>query len=176
MTSSRASAASTPVMTSPVRGSAGYPGLASTTVTQASSQNTTGVSRRPVAASEQWTARSLARRGATTSHSGSPNRTLYSITFGPSGVSIRPAYNTPRYWMPSAASVASVGSTAASMIDPTTSADATGTGEYAPMPPVLGPVSPSAMRLKSCAGASGTPWTDPSHNTSKDNSGPVRPS
>ena len=31
-----------------------------------------------------------------------------------------------------------------------------GNGEYAPMPPVLGPVSPSPTRLKSCAGTSGT--------------------
>ena len=31
-----------------------------------------------------------------------------------------------------------------------------GTGEYAPMPPVFGPVSPSPTRLKSCANASGT--------------------
>ncbi len=31
-----------------------------------------------------------------------------------------------------------------------------GSGEYAPMPPVFGPVSPSPTRLKSCAGCSGT--------------------
>ena len=98
-------------------------------MTQASSRNRTGVSSRPVAASAQWTARSLASRGTTTSHSGSPKRTLYSMTFGPSGVSMRPAYSTPRYSMSSAASRASVGVTARSMICSTSASVATGTGE-----------------------------------------------
>src|SRR4029450_7781843 len=43
------------------------------------------------------------------------------------------------------------------------------------MPPVLGPVSPSPTRLKSCAGASGTARV-PSQIASTDSSGPVRPS
>ena len=43
------------------------------------------------------------------------------------------------------------------------------------MPPVLGPASPSPMRLKSWAGARGTARV-PSHTTSSDSSGPVRPS
>ena len=43
------------------------------------------------------------------------------------------------------------------------------------MPPVLGPVSPSPTRLKSCAGARGTARV-PSHTTSSDSSGPVMPS
>ena len=46
-------------------------------------------------------ARSVRRRGITTSVSGSPNRQLYSSTFGPSGVSISPAYRSPRYGTPS---------------------------------------------------------------------------
>ena len=43
------------------------------------------------------------------------------------------------------------------------------------MPPVLGPVSPSPTRLKSCAGASATARV-PSHTASSDSSGPVIPS
>jgi hypothetical protein len=43
------------------------------------------------------------------------------------------------------------------------------------MPPVLGPVSPSPIRLKSCAGARGTARR-PSHTTSSDSSGPIMPS
>ena len=40
------------------------------------------------------------------------------------------------------------------------------------MPPVLGPVSPSPTRLKSCAGASATARV-PSHTASTDSSGPA---
>ena len=46
------------------------------------------------------------------------------------------------------------------------------TGEKAPMPPVFGPVSPSPIRLKSRAGASGTAPT-PSHSASSESSGPT---
>ena len=41
------------------------------------------------------------------------------------------------------------------------------------MPPVFGPVSPSPMRLKSCAGAIGTARS-PSHSASSDSSSPSR--
>ena len=78
-------------MTSPVRGAAGYPSEASTTVTAASSRQRSGVDRCPAAASARWVARSEARRGTTTWHSGSPKRTLYSRILGPSGVSMIPA-------------------------------------------------------------------------------------
>ena len=47
-------------------------------------------------------ARSLSSRGRINWHSGSPKRQLNSITFGPSCVSIRPAYRIPRYGWPSA--------------------------------------------------------------------------
>ena len=43
------------------------------------------------------------------------------------------------------------------------------------MPPVLGPTSPSPMRLKSCAGTRGTACV-PSHRTSREHSSPSRPS
>src|SRR5690606_31681349 len=48
-----------------------------------------------------------------------------------------------------------------------------GSGAYAPMPPVFGPVSPSPTRLKSCAGSSGTA-VSPSVTTNSDASGPSR--
>ena len=41
------------------------------------------------------------------------------------------------------------------------------------MPPVLGPVSPSPTRLKSCAGSSGT-TVSPSTTQNSDTSGPSR--
>ena len=48
-----------------------------------------------------------------------------------------------------------------------------GSGEYAPMPPVLGPSSPSRRRLKSWAGLSGSTWS-PSLRKKSDTSGPAR--
>src|SRR5690606_11747337 len=55
------------------------------------------------------------------------------------------------------------------------SGGAHGSGAYAPIPPVLGPVSPSPTRLKSWAGASGTARV-PSQTASTDSSGPDIPS
>ncbi len=46
-----------------------------------------------------------------------------------------------------------------------------GTGEYAPMPPVFGPTSPSPSRLKSCAAPSGT-TRRPSESANSETSGP----
>ena len=60
------------------------------------SANRGSCARRPAAASASSSARSLRRRGSTTCASGSPKRTLYSSTLGPSGVSMNPAYRTPR--------------------------------------------------------------------------------
>ena len=54
-----------------------------------------------------------------------------------------------------------------------TSSGSHGSGAYAPMPPVLGPVSPSPTRLKSCAGSSGT-TVSPSTTQNSDTSGPSR--
>jgi hypothetical protein len=50
---------------------------------------------------------------------------------------------------------------------------ATGAGEYAPMPPVFGPVSPSPILLWSWAAGRGT-IVYPSENASTDISGPTR--
>ena len=48
-----------------------------------------------------------------------------------------------------------------------------GNGEYAPMPPVLGPWSPSSARLKSCAGSSAN-IVLPSEIPNNEISGPSR--
>ncbi len=48
-----------------------------------------------IGAGEQRRDNIALRRGISTSHSGSPNRTLYSISFGPVFVIIRPANSTP---------------------------------------------------------------------------------
>ena len=55
----------------------------------------------PVAAAHRSGASGSAIIGSTTCASGSPKRTLNSITFGPSAVSIRPQYRKPRYGVPS---------------------------------------------------------------------------
>src|SRR5437899_2049789 len=57
--------------------------------------------------------------------------------------------------MPSAASVAITGRMTPSMTARSSSGVTSGEGEYAPMPPVLGPVSASPSRLWSCDEASG---------------------
>ena len=63
----------------------------------------TGVSFRvPFVVACMTVSRSLSSRGRTTCVSGSPKRQLYSMTFGPSGVSIRPKYRQPRNVRPSA--------------------------------------------------------------------------
>jgi hypothetical protein len=49
---------------------------------------------------------------------------------------------------------------------------ATGAGAYAPIPPVLSPVSPSPIRLWSCAAGSGT-TVYPSENARTEISGPT---
>ena len=57
--------------------------------------------------------------------------------------------------VPRCASSASTGRWIVSTSSSTSDSPSQGTGEYEPMPPVFGPVSPSPTRLKSCAGASG---------------------
>ena len=53
--------------------------------------------------------KSVLRRGSTTCVSGSPKRALYSMTFGPFGVSIRPKYKQPLNGLPSACIALTVG-------------------------------------------------------------------
>ena len=59
--------------------------------------------------------RSVFSRGSTTWVSGSPKRQLYSMTLGPSGVSIRPKYRQPLKGQPSARMAARVGRKMVSM-------------------------------------------------------------
>src|SRR5690625_1834960 len=87
--------------------------------------------------------------------SGSPTRALNSSTLGPWAVSMTPAYKTPVKGNPSLLSTARVGS----MILPTISSyifsSTAGVGDNAPMPPVLGPLSPASRRLWSWLEAMG---------------------
>ena len=88
-----APAASRPVMTSPCDEVAGYPALASTTLTAISGAHSSDAPDSPpttVAASSS-SSRSDSRRGRIAWVSGSPKRTLNSSTRGPSAVIIRPA-------------------------------------------------------------------------------------
>src|SRR5579862_675277 len=77
--------------------------------------------------------------------------------------------------MPRRRSSCTRGSTPRSTSRSTASDPSAGTGAYAPMPPVLGPVSSSPTRLKSCAGTRGA-TAAPSHRTRSEHSGPARPS
>ena len=91
ITSSSAAASARPVITSPVRGrdrvALGREHDGHACVVAGTGPASSGDRSRPP---QQCTARSLASRGTTTWHSGSPNRTLYSSIFVPSGVSMRP--------------------------------------------------------------------------------------
>ena len=75
--------------------------------------------------------------------------------------------------MPRRAISAIVGRTTRSTTSSASPAGAHGNGAYAPIPPVLGPVSPSPTRLKSCAGTSGTTVV-PSIRQNSETSGPSR--
>ena len=67
-----------------------------TTVSAASSRQRADMwASWPSAAALSSTSRSSFSRSISTWHSGSPKRTLYSISFGPSAVIIRPANSTP---------------------------------------------------------------------------------
>ena len=81
-----------------------------------SAENSTGQSaRRPSVTACMTVSRSLFSRGRTTWVSGSPKRQLYSMTLGPSLVSIRPKYRQPRKGRPSAAMARTVGRKISSM-------------------------------------------------------------
>ena len=73
--------------------------------------------------------------------------------------------------VPRAASSSTTGRSTVSTISSTNAVSAAGTGEYEPIPPVFGPVSPSPTRLKSCAGASGS-TVSPSTSAKMDTSSP----
>ena len=160
---------------SPERTAPGYPPEAMTTVTAASSRHRSGgrVPSVPVAEASSTAASGVSSRASTTCVSGSPKRALNSTTFSPDDVSASPTYRTPENGVPRRAISAIVGRATRSTTSSTRSAGAHGSGEYAPMPPVLGPSSPSCARLKSCAGTSGT-TSMPSDRTNSEISGPSR--
>ena len=112
----------------------------------------------PAAAARQQRPRGLPRSsGSTTCASGSPNRTLNSITFGPSAVSIRPDVEEAAERVPlGRACRRATGATIVAQDARRASAASTsGLGANAPMPPVFGPWSSSKARLWSCAEPSG---------------------
>ncbi len=81
----------------------GYPFEARTTQQAESVENSTGTSLSvPLVVACITVSRSDLRSGSTTCVSGSPKRQLYSTTFGPSFVSIRPKYRQPLKGRPSA--------------------------------------------------------------------------
>ncbi|VWL93240.1 Uncharacterised protein [Collinsella intestinalis] len=143
-----------------------------TTDTAHSSHHSSSTSSRRCSAQASITStRSLFRRGISTSVSGSPKRALYSMTLGPSGVSMKPPYRQPRKSMPSRLAAAMV-SSRMRHISACSSSVTIGTGLYTPMPPVLGPRSPSRARLWSWEVAMGRTAL-PSVKASSVHSGPV---
>src|ERR1700760_326443 len=84
-----------------------------------------------------------------------------------------PAYNSPENELSSRTNSAATDFTMSLTIASVTSSGSHGTGEYAPMPPVFGPLSPSPTLLKSCAGSSGT-TVSPSTTQNSETSGPSR--
>ena len=117
--------------------------------------------------------RSLSIRMTIGCVSGSPKRALNSSTIGPRAVMIKPQYRMPRNSAPSSRMPATTGRamwlTSQSRIWSSTSIGV----EYAPMPPVFGPVSPSPTRLWSWAATSGV-TRSPSLKTRNESSSPSR--
>src|SRR2546428_11264918 len=142
-------------MARPVGYRPGYPPETRFTQTAGSGfQATRAGSGAPFAAASSNGTMSSSSRVMMTWHSGSPQRQLYSRTFGPSAVSMRPTKSTPRYGVPSRASAGIVGLTMGAITPRPSAAANPGTGEYAPIPPVLGPRSAANTGLGSLAPAS----------------------
>src|SRR5205823_1909876 len=83
--------------------------------------------------------RSERSRGRMACVSGSPKRTLNSSTRGPSAVIISPAYRTPWKATPRRLSSSNTGWCTAAQSSAARPEPIAGTGEYEPIPPVLGP-------------------------------------
>ncbi|CAB4629732.1 unannotated protein [freshwater metagenome] len=75
--------------------------------------------------------------------------------------------------VPRAAISAITGARTCVYVSSTMSSGAHGSGEYAPIPPVFAPKSPSSARLKSCAGCIATMFL-PSEIPNRDISGPFK--
>ena len=91
--------------------------------------------------------RSVLSIGRTTCVSGSPKRELYSTTFIPLFVRIRPKYRQPLNVLPSAFIAFIVGIIMVFITSSSSSLVQKGQGEKVPIPPVLRPLSPSSARL-----------------------------
>mmetsp|Transcript_3933 Transcript_3933/g.8488 ORF Transcript_3933/g.8488 Transcript_3933/m.8488 type:complete len:276 (+) Transcript_3933:246-1073(+) len=132
------------------------------TTAESSDHVTEASSSVPVAAARSNAVKSLVKRAINTWHSGSPKRMLCSNNFTrPSLAIMRPAKMTPVNGQPSAAMPSTVGLMISRMTMSVISCVTTGAGEYAPIPPVFKPVSPSPTRLWSCALASATAFPPP---------------
>ena len=82
-----------------------------------------------------------------TSASGSPKRALNSIVFTPSSVSINPPYRKPVNGTPSSTMAFAIGFMIVFIVSSMICGVMRRTGEYTPIPPVFGPVSPSYAHL-----------------------------
>ncbi|OPZ68780.1 MAG: hypothetical protein BWY81_00713 [Firmicutes bacterium ADurb.Bin467] len=97
-------------MVLPVAHFSGYPPDAITTQQHAPGRNRTSISEsRSPSTARMISSRSVSSSGSTACASGSPKRQLYSMTFGPSTVSISPKYRQPLKRRPSAFIARTVG-------------------------------------------------------------------
>ena len=87
--------------------------------------------------------KSVFKRGRITSASGSPKRALNSIVLIPCSVNIKPPYRKPVNGWPSFTIAFAIGIIMECMASSIISGVILRTGEYTPIPPVLGPLSPS---------------------------------
>src|SRR3972149_61999 len=104
----------------------------------------------PSVRGEQRPRKSPARIGRTFIDSGSANRTLYSRSFGPSRVFMKPPYRIPLNGVPReaiAARVLRIVSRACSYSPRVTNGRRWSASLYDPLQPRLGPLSPSYARL-----------------------------
>ena len=126
-----AGTSSSPTITSPVRGVSGYGAAAITTPSDGRGSHCAPVvSSLPSIAASTRSTRSDCRRSITGCVSGSPKRTLNSMTLGaPLASIIRPAYRKPVNGTPSAIMPCTVGFTTSRMTRACTSGVTTGAGE-----------------------------------------------
>ena len=133
---------------SPVVYDPGYPlALTTTQIAHPARSSSRKPDSRRLEAAQRSARRSVASLGSTACVSGSPKRVLNSRTLGPFAVSMIPMKSVPQKSIPSPAIASTEGRTIVRSISPMSSGVTTSAGEYAPIPPVLGPVSPSPILL-----------------------------
>ena len=152
----------------------GYPPEAITTHTAESCDQRKSPSlTRPSIEASMASTKSLSMRIRIGCVSGSPNRQLNSSTIGPRAAIISPQYRIPLYSIPSAFMPSTVGRATCCSSHCVICSSRSPGNEYAPMPPVLGPVSSSPTRLWSCAATRGE-TRSPSLSTRNESSSPCR--